>query len=199
MKPYLLVLYNKIRFYIKKTRIREFETNGLQMITRNSKLCFGKNSHIYFGDRLINDGRMVMIVEEGAQLYIGNHVYFNEEAMISCKRKIEIGNGCKFGPNVKIFDNNHKFDAVNGVSNAHSVGEIVIGEMGKKLGVNSSYLSQLFHKVEGMTIQQYIREEKIRLAQNMLRYSEYEIKEISNYLSFCSQSYLEVSLRHRPE
>ena len=71
--------------------------------------------------------------------------------------------------------------------NLHS--EIAIGEIGKKLGVNSSYLSQLFHKVEGMTIQQYIREEKIRLAQNMLRYSEYEIKEISNYLSFCSQSY----------
>ena len=128
MKPYLLVLYNKIRFYIKKIRIREFETNCFQMFTINSKLCFEKNSHIYFGDRLFNDGRMVMIVEKGAKLYIGNHVYFNEEAMISCKRKIEIGNGCKFGPNVKIFDNNHKFDAVNGVSNAHSVGEIVIGE-----------------------------------------------------------------------
>lgn len=71
--------------------------------------------------------------------------------------------------------------------NLHS--EIVIGEIGQKIGVNSSYLSNLFHRVEGMTIQQYIRKEKIRLAENMLRYSDYEIREIAGYLSFCSQSY----------
>ena len=71
--------------------------------------------------------------------------------------------------------------------NLHS--EIVIGEIGQKIGVNSSYLSDLFHRVEGMTIQQYIRKEKIRLAENMLRYSDYEVKEIASYLSFCSQSY----------
>lgn len=71
--------------------------------------------------------------------------------------------------------------------NLHS--EIIIGEIGQKIGVNSSYLSDLFHRVEGMTIQQYIRKEKIRLAENMLRYSDYEVKEIASYLSFCSQSY----------
>ena len=71
--------------------------------------------------------------------------------------------------------------------NLHS--DIVIGEIGQKIGVNTSYLSDLFHKIEGITIQQYIRKEKIRLAENMLRYSDYEVKEIANYLSFCSQSY----------
>ena len=71
--------------------------------------------------------------------------------------------------------------------NLHS--ELVIGEIGKKIGVNTSYLSNLFHKTEGVTIQQYISREKVRLAENMLRYSDYEIKEIANYLSFCSQSY----------
>ena len=71
--------------------------------------------------------------------------------------------------------------------NLHS--DIVIGEIGQKIGVNTSYLSDLFHKVEGTTIQQYIRKEKIRLAENMLRYSDYEVKEIASYLSFCSQSY----------
>lgn len=67
--------------------------------------------------------------------------------------------------------------------------EIVIGNIGYEIGVNSSYLSDLFHKIEGMTIQHYIRREKIRMAENMLRYSEYDVKEIANYLSFCSQSY----------
>lgn len=71
--------------------------------------------------------------------------------------------------------------------NLHS--ELKIGDIGKKIGVNSSYLSSLFHKTEGVTIQQYVRREKVRLAENMLRYSEYDGKEIANYLSFCSQSY----------
>lgn len=67
--------------------------------------------------------------------------------------------------------------------------EIVIGAIGREIGVNSSYLSDLFHKIEGVTIQQFIRREKVRLAENMLRYSKYDVKEIANYLSFCSQSY----------
>ena len=71
--------------------------------------------------------------------------------------------------------------------NLHS--EIIIGEIGHEIGVNSSYLSDLFHRVEGITIQQFIRKERVRLAENMLRYSEYDVKEIANYLSFCSQSY----------
>ena len=92
----------------------------------------------------------------------------------------------------EIHKNQHKNELVERTKNyiyqnLHS--EIVIGEIGQKIGVNTSYLSDLFHKIEGITIQQYIRKEKIRLAENMLRYSDYEVKEIANYLSFCSQSY----------
>ncbi|MDD3218149.1 MAG: AraC family transcriptional regulator [Lachnospiraceae bacterium] len=66
---------------------------------------------------------------------------------------------------------------------------IIIGEIGKHMGVNSDYLSTLFHKVEGCTIQQYIQKEKVHLAENMLRYSDYSIQEIASYLLFCSQSH----------
>lgn len=71
----------------------------------------------------------------------------------------------------------------------HLHDEIVIGDLGKQIGVNTSYLSTLFHKTEGVTIQLFIRNEKIKLAENMLRYSEYSIRDIANYLSFCSQSH----------
>lgn len=71
----------------------------------------------------------------------------------------------------------------------HLHDEIVIGDLGKQIGVNTSYLSTLFHKTEGITIQLFIRNEKIKLAENMLRYSEYSIRDIANYLSFCSQSH----------
>ncbi len=71
--------------------------------------------------------------------------------------------------------------------NLHS--EIVVGQIGRQIGVSAAYLSSLFRRVEGITIQQYIRREKIRLAENMLRYSEYDVKSIASYLAFCSQSH----------
>lgn len=71
--------------------------------------------------------------------------------------------------------------------NLHS--EIVIGEIGHKVGVSQTYLCDLFRKVEGITMQQYTRREKIRLAENLLRYSSYDVKSIASYLAFCSQSH----------
>lgn len=148
MKPYMLVLHNKIRFAVKRFSTKKICVEGIQMFGRNTKLCFGKKSDVHFGERIVSDGRMVIIVDDNANLSIGSCVYFNEDAMISCKGRIDIGNGCKFGPNVKIFDNNHRFDSFNGVSNEHSVGEIIIGEQcwigsnavilkGAKIGRNS--------------------------------------------------------------
>lgn len=67
--------------------------------------------------------------------------------------------------------------------------ELTINAISKQMGVNVSYLSSLFHKVEGITIQLYIRNEKIRMAEKMLRYSEHDVGDIANYLSFSSQSY----------
>lgn len=128
MKPYFRVLYNSIRFAIQKLRIRGFKVHVVEMFGWNTKLRMGEKSEVSFGEKIVSDGRMVMIVDNSGKLVIGSHVYFNEGAMISCKGQIEIGSGCKFGPNVKIFDNNHRFDAVNGVTDQHKAGNIFIGE-----------------------------------------------------------------------
>lgn len=71
----------------------------------------------------------------------------------------------------------------------HLHSKIEIGNIGNEVGANTTYLSELFHKTEGITIQKYIQREKIKLAKNMLQYSEYKTEDIANYLGFCSQSY----------
>jgi AraC-like DNA-binding protein len=40
-----------------------------------------------------------------------------------------------------------------------------------------------------MSISDYIREKKIERAENMLKFSDYDIADIANYLSFSSQSH----------
>lgn len=148
MKPYVLVMYNKLKFIIKKIYTPGFCAKGMHMFGRNSKFHFNRDCHIEFGDRIFSDGRLVIIVDKKGSLKIGDKVYFNENMMISCKGKITIGDGCQFGPNVKIFDNNHKFDPFHGVLSEHSIGTVEIGEKcwigtnvvllkGAKIGRNS--------------------------------------------------------------
>lgn len=128
MKPYGLFLYNKIRLLIKRIRVKQISAKGIQLFSCHSKMIFDATSRIEFGNGIINDGRFVVVVSENANLKIGNSVYFNEDNMISCKSEIVIGDGCQFGPNVKIFDNNHRFNAEQGVTSEHKSAPIYIGD-----------------------------------------------------------------------
>lgn len=130
MKPYLLAGYNflKIRLAAAKHGASIFVGGGVELFSRNTKFLFKKGSRVSIGNHIVTDGRCVIIADQNAELRIGNHVYMNENAMISCKEKIIIGDGCKFGPNVSIFDNNHRFSAEGGVSDIHKTGEVQIGK-----------------------------------------------------------------------
>lgn len=128
MKPYFLVVYNLIRFRAKRLLGNPgFRTATIQMLSANTRIVLGKGANVHLGERTVSDGRTVIIAGNGAELTIGSRVYFNEEAMISCKKQIYIGDGCQFGPNVKIFDNDHKFDANRGVLAEHATTAVHIG------------------------------------------------------------------------
>lgn len=66
--------------------------------------------------------------------------------------------------------------------------KIIIQEIADAIPINCSYLSRRFSEQEGMTIQEYINRQKVKRAANMLKFSEYEISAISEYLGFSSQS-----------
>ena len=57
------------------------------------------------------------------------------------------------------------------------------------LGVSASYLSRLFKKETGVSVSAYIRNRKIEMAKNLLRFSNDSMIEIANRLSFSSQSH----------
>ncbi len=129
MKPYLLTVHNFLRFSLKRIyECRNFNFAKIQMLSRKLYFKMDKNSRVRFGSHLVSDGYGRIFVDNGAVLKIGERVYFNSGINISCKKRIEIGKGCLFGPNVMLFDNNHKFDSVNGVSSDHTVGSIKIGD-----------------------------------------------------------------------
>lgn len=71
----------------------------------------------------------------------------------------------------------------------HLHSSIGIEEISRYVGLHKDYLSQLFSRCEGITLQHYIRREKVRQAEYMLKYSDAKMDEIANQLAFCSQSH----------
>ena len=56
-------------------------------------------------------------------------------------------------------------------------------------GVSPTYLSALFSQTEHLSITEYTLRQRVYAAQNMLKFSDYPISLIAEYLCFCSQSY----------
>jgi len=71
----------------------------------------------------------------------------------------------------------------------HISGKLTVEDVADAMNLNPSYLSKLFKKEMGITISQYIRDQKIAIACNMLRHLDDSSLAISNYLGFSSQSH----------
>lgn len=67
--------------------------------------------------------------------------------------------------------------------------KITTDELAKQVNLNRSYLSVLFKKEVGRSIQEYIHDKRIETAKNMLRSSDFSFSDISYTLCFSSQSY----------
>ncbi len=65
---------------------------------------------------------------------------------------------------------------------------LTLTELSDKEGLSVSYYSRLFVKETGVTVNQFINDAKIRTAQNMLRFSDFPILDISISLGYSSQS-----------
>ena len=72
---------------------------------------------------------------------------------------------------------------------SHIKERITIEDLADELGVSSGYLSRLFKKETGISVSAYIRSQKIDMAKNLLRFSDYSMIDIANRLSFSSQSH----------
>lgn len=72
---------------------------------------------------------------------------------------------------------------------SHINRRITVDELAAHADLSPSYLSRLFKKELNISISEYICEMKIEKAQHLLRYSDYGLAEIANYLAFSSQSH----------
>jgi AraC-like DNA-binding protein len=66
--------------------------------------------------------------------------------------------------------------------------QITLSNLAKQCKLTPQYLSTLFHKETGRTITDYIMDEKLETAKQMLAYSQHTLQEIASNLGFSSHS-----------
>ena len=67
--------------------------------------------------------------------------------------------------------------------------KIYLDHIADNLGISNSYLSRLFKKETGSSLQDFITDVRVEKAANLLRYSEETLPGIAEYVNFPSQSY----------
>lgn len=67
--------------------------------------------------------------------------------------------------------------------------KMCVADLANICGLSESYISRLFHKETGFTIQEYILQQKIEASKNMLLYTNQALCEIALILGFPNQSY----------
>lgn len=80
---------------------------------------------------------------------------------------------------------------------AHLHEKIAVTEMAEALGTSQSYLSRVFKEKEGVTIQRYIMDEKVRRSCNLLKFSDLPLRQISSSLAFANQSHFGKEFKKR--
>lgn len=73
--------------------------------------------------------------------------------------------------------------------------EISCVELADKVKLNQSYLSVLFKRETGVSITEYVILKRMEAAENMLKYSDYSLTDISDFLHFSSYSHFARTFR----
>jgi len=73
--------------------------------------------------------------------------------------------------------------------NSHLHTKISSADLAKVANLHPNYLSSYFKRITGMTLTRFILLQRINVAKNMLKYSDYTCLDIGNYLVFSSHSH----------
>ena len=83
---------------------------------------------------------------------------------------------------------NHVMRCIDYLQN-HLHEKIIISDVSDDLNISLKQLSILFKKETGLSIVDYIQQERINEAKSLLAYTDLSFSEISSSLNYCSQSY----------
>ena len=92
---------------------------GMKVLKAKYHLCAAARITLYkvlFGNRFVcgkgttfRRNFNVYLEDGDARIKLGENCFFNHSCSLNALSEIEIGGGCIFGENVKVYDHNHRF------------------------------------------------------------------------------------------
>lgn len=112
MKGLLLLMLDRVKMIFRNVYLRNkhphVKFNGRNQILLSTEIIQKEQGIIALGENIMTKKR-VSLASIGGQLTVDDNVFFNRNNIIVCHKKISIGKNCSFGPNVVIYDHDHKF------------------------------------------------------------------------------------------
>ena len=96
---------------------------------KGTEIRLYKKSYYRLGNNLKVDEGALIVACPSANLDLGDNVGIGPQNRIICRKRIKIGKDTIMGPNVYIYDHDHKYNSNEGVDRFnYNVSDIVIGE-----------------------------------------------------------------------
>lgn len=95
-------------------------------VAKTAKIKVSGGGKIVLGSGYLNEN--TFICSNGGTINVENNVTINRNSIIVCRNNVHIGAGTSIGPNVCIYDHNHKFDANGFKKDEFRKGRVVIGK-----------------------------------------------------------------------
>lgn len=116
----IILVFNKLKYGNKFAFSLTRHLKGFPefRISSNGEVSIGKSSSF---------DNVRFTSEEGGSITVGKQVSFNRNCLVAAHHEIIIGDKCSFGPNVCIYDHDHKFGST-GKQAGFRLGKVHIGE-----------------------------------------------------------------------
>lgn len=102
IRKFFSLFYNGVRFVGRKNYFK------IISVQPSTKIFVSKNGTLNIGEKFRTRFNVELNVRDEAVLEIGNNVFFNSGCIVTAREKVSIGNNTIFGPNVVIYDNDHR-------------------------------------------------------------------------------------------
>jgi len=112
----------KVWYLLRYTGAVIFE--GLPSIEGKAKIKLRKGK-FHSGKGLVMKPNSYCAIMDGGKLRLGHNVSIARNSMIVCHEKITIGDHCAIGPNVSIYDHDHRF-GMNGIEAGFKTAPVII-------------------------------------------------------------------------
>lgn len=110
-----------------KIRRNKVNIKSMHLIRLDTEVIVRENGQMLIGTD-VKTHKHVSLAAVGGLLKIGDNVFFNRNCIVACRKEIIIGDRCAFGPNVVIYDHDHKFTTEGIKVNEFNTTPIIIGK-----------------------------------------------------------------------